>query len=143
MTTNTDNVVRIETAPVYELGAPKAHPAPDPSMDAAMQTQSTPDSGMFVIWYNVDRRFVGTFVMPDDWHTAHAAMIKAAITSALKVDAVSALLIHNAPVGSINECREFFIWGIANCLQTKLEMVGITMDKAITIRSTGEVVSIL
>ncbi len=92
---------------------------------------------MYVIWYNVDRRFVGTFVMPDDWHTAHAAMVKAALTSALKVDAVSALLIHNAPVGSINECREFFIWGIANCLQSKLEMVGITMDKAITIRSRG------
>lgn len=109
MTDNTSNVVRSETAPAYRIGpVTETHPATIPSMEPAPHAQ--PGSNLFLIWFDKDRLPLGTFIIPADWRMSHASLLKASLTCGIKLDAMSALLVHNTREMTSRPTAKSRIW---------------------------------
>lgn len=136
MTDNTSNVVRSETSPAYRIGpVTETHPATIPSMEPAPHAQ--PGSNLFLIWFDKDRLPLGTFIIPADWRMSHASLLKASLTCGIKLDAMSALLVHNTRGNDIEANRE--VSDMARMLRHGFGMVEISLKRAITINSDGTV----
>lgn len=136
MTDNTSNVVRSETASVYRIGpVTETHAATSPSMESV--THAQPGSDLFLIWFDSYGVPLGTFIIPADWRMSHASQLKASLTCGLKLDAMSALLVHITQGNDIEANRE--VSDMARMLRHGFGMVEISLKHAITINSDGVV----